>query len=113
MKLVDMVREAAAPLEDLGRTELVAGVLRQAGARGFKGESCECPVSDYLTTRVRALGALGPVRADVYPWSGGLNANVTVGEDTVAYRMYGAVVDFVKAFDAGVYPDLENKDREH
>lgn len=102
----EQVREA---LEDLGMTaDEVANRLTQMGVTGNVEQAMSCPVANYLKKKFPEAQ-----RACVF-----IQATVTVGEFDPGYpddsqgKQYWThtprpVFEFIKEFDAGMYPQLK------
>lgn len=90
----DAEREAMASLlEELGGTaDEVAAALAARGVTGRRGESCHCPIAALLSVRA---GVMVPT------------ATMTASASGRACELPPACRDFVRRFDLGMYPHLE------
>lgn len=86
----------------LGETpDAVADSLRKTGVRGYRGCCFSCPLARYL--KARGFGFV----------TVGVNSVVcVVPKETTKHRLPAAVLEFVKRFDDGLYPDLREGDME-
>jgi hypothetical protein len=84
-------------LAALGETRpQVYAKLKELGIKGKKGSSCSCPIARYLTHKgYRVLGV-----------SSGYISIVSIPHDYVVPHGVGC---FIKKFDLGMYPDLEDR----
>lgn len=104
MSEYDDIKEA---LTGLGDTWVDVGrKLTELNCRGYREEGAACPVFYYLTD-IKAIGRIERVVADQV-WIGEYRDLGDPPEATVA--LPAAVCEFVRAFDAGDWPDLERFD---
>ena len=86
-------------LAALGSTQdEVAATLRAAGIKGLPGKACSCPVAEWVTWAGFTQVEVGKESIT--------GLYVFTAQEKVVLGHAGPVVDFVRAFDGGGYPDL-------
>lgn len=96
-------------LTDLGDTaDDVAATLRDAAIKGRRSNAVQCPVARYLARRVAEHASSTQARVNVHDDATVLVATSSAhSEDLiVSVALPDPVLDFIRDFDEGAYPDL-------
>jgi hypothetical protein len=100
--------EALALLNSLGDTpEQVADALLAQKIKGIPGSTADCPISNCLRSHGAICVDTTPRRIFLQDWSDDL-----VVQPPRAVAIYGipeAISQFIKMFDEGKFPNLEDK----